>query len=105
MAISLSPGESVVAASFAVASVLAIFADMTPDLGGLRETTPHHDGAQASIFTAALTSAAVISGMSLLAKSPEIFVTGGVVIVIEGLVYWHANHTNPRTGKNEYLKQ
>lgn len=101
----LSASESVVSASFAVASVLAVFADMTPDLGGLREAAPRNDGAQASILTAVMTSVAIVSGMALLAKSPEIFITGGIVTVIEGFVYWHANQTNPRTGKNEYLRQ
>ena len=101
---SLKPSEEVVAASFSVASVLAVFDAHTPDIHNVRANDAEDENTRVSIMSAVLTSAAIVSGMAILARSPVIYVTGGVVIAIEGFQYWHANHVNPDSGKLEFTQ-
>jgi len=97
--VSLKPSEALVAASFSVAAVLAIFDEYTPQMSDVRANEPGDENTRTSTLSAALTSIAVVSGMALLARSPEVYVAGGIVIALEGLNYWRANMTNPDTGK------
>jgi hypothetical protein len=99
MAVALKPSEEVVAASFAVAAVLAVFSQHTPNLSDVKNDGANNDNTRRSIKGAVLTSAAIVSGIALLAKSPAVYIVGGLTIVIEGFQYAHANtlsHTTAR---------
>lgn len=95
----LKPSEEVVAASFAVAAVLAIFSNHTPNLADVKGDGANNDNTRRSVRGAVLTSAAVVSGIALLGKSPAVYIIGGLVITIEGLQYAHANTLSQATAK------
>lgn len=61
--------------------------------------TPHNTAIKGGINSAAWTSAAVVAGVSLLAKDPTIFVVGGAIAAALTWKYKNANMTNPATGK------
>jgi hypothetical protein len=87
----LKPSEEVVAASFAVASVLAIFSTHAPNLADVKADGANNDNTRRSIRSAVLTSSAVVSGIALLGKSPAVYIIGGLVIAVEGFQWAHAN--------------
>jgi len=95
----LKPSDEVIAASFAVAAVLAVFAQHTPNLADVKADAANKDNTRRSIRGAVLTSGAIVSGIALLAKSPAVYIVGGAVIVIEGVQYAHANTMSQVTGK------
>jgi hypothetical protein len=47
---------------------------------------------------AAWTSAAIVGGISLIAKDPNVFIIGGTMIVALSWWHRHANAVNPDTG-------
>jgi hypothetical protein len=98
----LAPSEEIVAASFSVASVLAVFDAHTPDISNIRANGAQDENTRVSIMSAVLTSAAIVAGMALIARSPVVYVTGAAVIAIEGFQYFHANHMNPDSGKLQF---
>jgi hypothetical protein len=95
---SLKPNEEIIAASFAVAAVYAIFSQNVPNLADVKAAQPGNSNVHKSVKQAVLTSAALVSGIALLAKSPIVFELGGLMIVIEGWKYYHANAVQPNTG-------
>jgi hypothetical protein len=95
----LKPSEEVVSASFAVASVLAIFSMHAPALHDVKADAANNDNTRRSIKSAVLTAAAVVSGIALLAKSPAVYIFGGLTIAIEGVQWAHANTLSQATGK------
>ena len=90
----LKPSEEIVAASFAVATVVAIYGNYTAKVNDLKGDQPSHQNTN-DATRAAIVSTAIVSGVALLARSPTTFVAGGAVIILE---YWtraHANYTMP----------
>lgn len=90
----LKPSEELVAASFAVATVVSIFGSYTASVNDIKADGPSHQTHRDS-QRAALTSIAIVSGISLLAKSPTVFVIGGATVVLEHFMRAHANYTMP----------
>lgn len=95
----LKPNDELMAASFAVASVLAIFQIDAPKLADVKSDMPGNPFTHRGVKSAVLTSAALVTGMALLAKSPTVYVAGGLTIAIEGWKFYHANAVHPATGK------
>jgi hypothetical protein len=95
----LKPSEEIIAASFSVASVVGIFQMHAPNLADVRGDGANNDNTRRSVMSAVLTSIAVVSGMALLAKSPAIYVIGGLTIAVEGFQFAHANTLSKETGK------
>ena len=95
----LKPSEEVVAASFAVAAVLAIFSTHAPNLADVKADAANNDNTRRSTRSAVLTSAAVVSGIALLGKSPAVYIIGGLVIAIEGFQFAHANTLSQVTAR------
>jgi hypothetical protein len=97
MAISLKPSEEIQISALSAAVVYGIFQLNAPNLADVKASTPG-GGASAnthkSVKTAVWTSAVVISGLAILAKSPTIFIIGGLMITVEGWKYYHANATD-----------
>src|ERR1700722_469058 len=87
----LKPSDEVIAASFAVASVLAIFSTHAPNLADVKADAANNDNTRRSVRSAVITSAVVVAGIALLGKSPAVYIIGGVVIAIEGFQFAHAN--------------
>src|SRR5690349_21027459 len=99
MAISLKPSEEVQVAALSAAVVYGIFQLDAPNLSDVKATKAGNTNVHGSVKTAAWTSAVAVAGIALLAKSPTIFVVGSVMTVVESWKYYHANVTNPATGK------
>lgn len=95
----LKPSEEVIAASFSVASVLAIFSMHAPNLSDIKHDAANNDNTRRSVRSAVITAAAVVSGIALLARSPAVYIVGGLTIAIEGFQYAHANTLSQATAK------
>jgi hypothetical protein len=98
----LKPSEELVAATFGVASVVGIFANMTPNVADVRvdaQNGSNNEMTHRSIRAASVTSAAIVSGIALLAKSPTVFVAGAATTVILAVAAQHANTVSSATGK------
>lgn len=80
------------------ALVWGVYNGALPSIADARVAQPQDRDLSASERTATWTAAAVVSGVSLLAKDPTVFVLGGSMVVI--LAWWHrhANHYNPSLG-------
>lgn len=95
----LKPNEEIMAASFAVATVVGIFGVSAPNKADVRAAAPGNSLVHSSFKTAAIESIAVVSAIALLAKSPTVYVVGGMTIVIEAWMGYHANAYSPTMGK------
>jgi hypothetical protein len=92
----LKPSEQLIAASFAVATVVAVFGHDTAPMNDVKAAPPS-DQTRNDDRRAALVSAALVSGVALLAKSPGVFVIGAGAIVVESVIRAHANFTTSNT--------
>jgi hypothetical protein len=98
----LKPNEEIQVSALSAAIVYGIFQLNVPSLADVRVSQPGGQNAQhvhGSVKTAAWTATVVTGGLALLAKSPTIFIVGGVMTVIESWKYYHANAVSPATGK------
>lgn len=95
----LKPSEEIQVSALSAAVVYGIFQLNAPNLSDVKAAPAGSKTVHGSVKTATWTSAVVISGLALLAKSPTIFIVGSVMIIGEGWKYYHANATNPKTGQ------
>ncbi len=92
--------ETSIVASLATAAVVyGIYTNATPPLTDVRVAPPRDKDIAASRKAAAWMSAALVGGISLIARDGTIFVTGGLMIVALDWWYRHANEVNPATGR------
>jgi hypothetical protein len=97
----LKPDSNVMIAAVTAAAVFAVFQLEAPPLADVRASAPGGLSAgttHRSVKGAVYTSTAVVLGLALLAKSPEIYVVGGLVTAGLGWKYYSANVTHPVTG-------
>jgi hypothetical protein len=90
----LKPNENLMLAAAVGAVVYGTYNIALPtiaDTRGLPGNTPDVDKAEK---TATWASVAVVSGISLLAKSPEVFVVGGLMTIGLAWTYKHASATD-----------
>lgn len=71
--------------------VWGIYNSALPSVAETRVASPNDNDLAAAERTATWTAAAVVSGISLLAKDPTVFVLGGSMVV--ALAWWH-RHSN-----------
>ena len=95
----LKPNEEIMAASFAVATVIGVFSSQAPNLADIKASPSNNSNTHRSIKTATLTSVSIVAGIALLAKSPTTWVIGGLTIVVESWVYMHGNTLSQATKK------
>jgi hypothetical protein len=78
--------------------VYGIYMNALPPVVDLRATPANDENVAATEKTAAWTAAAVVGGISLIAKDATVFIIGGAMIV--ALSWWnkHANMVNPEFG-------
>lgn len=92
--------EVSVPAALAVAALVGgIYANATPTLADIRGVEPGNPNVAASRKQAAWLAAAAVSGISLLAKDPTIFVMGGAMVIAFDWFHRHADRVDPTTGK------
>lgn len=80
------------------ALVWGVYNSALPSVAEERVAQPGDNDLAAAERVATWTAAAVVSGISLLAKDPTVFVLGGTMVVV--LAWWHrhSNMVNPMTG-------
>jgi hypothetical protein len=97
----LKPESEITVSALTAVAVYGIFQLNAPPLPNVKASPP--GGAASvnthkSVKTAVWTSAILVAGLGLLAKDPAIYIVGGLVTVVEGWKYYHANSTDAVTG-------
>ena len=98
----LKPNEQIIVSAAVGTAVYGIFQLNAPNLSDVKASAP---GGAASVNThksgktAVWTSAILVSGLGLLAKDPTIFIVGGLLTVVEGWKYYHANSVDAAPGR------
>ena len=105
MAITLKPEAELTVAALTAGTVYSIFQVNAPGLADVFASQPNNSTIHTSVKSAVWTSAAVVCGLSLLARSPLVFIVGSVVVAGEGWKYFAANATNPATGRPETMDE
>jgi hypothetical protein len=88
----LKPSEEMVVVAAGVSTVISIFDGCLPCYADVRHDSKGNVNTHHSVKMAAITSTAVISAISLIAKTPTLFVVGGAMIVYETWKYHYANY-------------
>lgn len=96
----LKPNEETMTSAAVLAVVYGIFQMQVPTLADVRAAQPGNANVHSSVKGAAWEAAAVVGGISLLAKSPTIFVVGGLATSVLAWHYYHANTVHPATNKS-----
>lgn len=86
---------SIMAGLATAALVYGIYSNATPTIADIRVAKPHDSDIESSRKLAAWTSAAVVAGVSLIAKDGTIFVMGGAMVIVLDWWHRHANEVNP----------
>lgn len=94
----LQPKDSVVAGVATAALVYGIYSAALPTVAETRISDPGDGILAGSERGAAYLAAAVVGGVSLLAKDPTIFVMGGSMVIAFSWLHRHANAVDPVTG-------
>jgi hypothetical protein len=94
----LEPSASIGVGLATAGLVLAIHSQATPSMADIRVASPNDDHIDGSERAASWLSVAIVSGVSLLAKDPTIFIIGGATVV--AIAWWtrYGNSVNPLTG-------
>jgi hypothetical protein len=96
----LKPETSITIAALSGLMVYGIFnVEVGPSVTDVKSAAPYNSAINGSTRSATLTSIAVVSGISLLAKDPTIFLVGGSVAALLSWKYKHANTVSPATGQ------
>jgi predicted NBD/HSP70 family sugar kinase len=92
--------EVSVIAGLSVASIVyAVYSNMTPNIADIRVAKPSDPDVDATRKAAAWTSAAIVAGVSLVAKDGTIFVIGGAMVIAMDWFHRHADQVTPLTGR------
>jgi hypothetical protein len=94
----MKPEVSIPVGLATAAVVYGIYSNATPTIADIRVGPAQDQNIDASRKMASWTAAVVVSGISLIAKDPTVFIIGGAMVV--ALDWWtrHANAINPDTG-------
>lgn len=91
MAIKIAEGHQLITAGLSATVVYSIFALNVPNMADVRADEPGNTNTYKSVNTATWTAAGVTAGLALLAKSPTVFVVGGLLTLVETWKYHAAN--------------
>jgi hypothetical protein len=94
----LKPDGSIVIGISTGILVWAIFNQSLPDAATMHATDANDTNIEAGRKKATITSAAVLSGITLLTKDVNVFILGGVILFALDFSARHANASNPVTG-------
>lgn len=85
------------------ALVYGVYSNVTPNMADIRAAEPGNTDVDATRKQAAFLTAGIVSGVSLIAKDPTIFIIGGSMVVAMDWYHRHANEVDPRTGRAAIL--
>lgn len=100
MAVSLKPDQELLIGLGAAGLVYGIFSLGVPNLADVRADEQNMNTYKA-VNTATLTSAAVVTTLGLLGRSPTIFILGGGMAVFEAWKYHFHNFGGSASSRNE----
>ena len=95
----LSPDGSIVGGIATGVLVYAIYDRSLPDAATMGATPSNDPNIESGRKKAVWTSAAVLAGVTLLTRDPNVFILGGAILVALDLHARHGNAANPDTGK------
>jgi hypothetical protein len=95
----LKPEGSLTAGVATMAIVYAIYSHSLPSQAEIHATAANDDNIEAARKKAIISSAAVVGGISLIARDPTVFILGSFTAVGLDFMARHANATSPETGK------
>jgi hypothetical protein len=98
---SIKPSDELIVGATSIALVLAIFSQNTPNLADVRADRVSNVNTHKSTKMAAITATGVVGALSLLAKSPTVFVIGGAAILFETWKLHFANYGVNGTEQNQ----
>lgn len=93
----LKPDVSLGVALATATVVYGIHQNLTPPIADVRSLDKGNPDVQASERAASWTSAAVVAGISLLAKDPTVFIVGGTMVVVMAWLTRHADQVDVTT--------
>lgn len=94
----LKPEVSITVGLAVGALVYGVYSNALPTVADIRVGQAADPDVAAAEQLAAWTSAAVVAGVSLIAKDPTVFIIGGSMVIALSWWHRHANHVNPLTG-------
>jgi hypothetical protein len=95
---SLKPEVSLTVGLAVGALVYGVYSNALPTVADIRVSNESDPDIAAAEQLAAWTSAAVVAGVSLIAKDPTVFVIGGSMVIALSWWHRHANEVNPLSG-------
>lgn len=87
----LKPETSLAVALATGAVVYGVYQNATPSIADIRSLESRNTDIQSAERGASWTAAAIVAGISLLAKDPTIFVIGGTMVVVMAWTHRHAD--------------
>ncbi len=93
----LKPDVSIGVALATATVVYGVHQNMTPSVADIRSLDKGNSDVQAAEKAATWISAALVAGISLLAKDPTIFVVGGTMVVVMSWTTKHADQVDTVT--------
>lgn len=93
----MKPEVSIGVGLATAAVVYGVYNIAMPTVADVRNAAPNDKDIEAAEKTAAWTAAAVVAGISLIAKDATVFVIGGGMTVILSWWFKHGNQVNPET--------
>lgn len=95
----LKPSESVMVSLATGAMVFGVYQYSMPSISEVHATDAHNVNLDSGRKKAMWTSAAVVGGMFLVTRDPNVFMIGGLSFLALEWSYRHANSTDAKTGK------
>jgi len=95
----LSGENSIIASLATVGLVVGTYQATVGPVSDVHATEPNEINLSASVRKAGWMSLVFVSGLTLLAKDPNIMILGGATIILQELAYRHALMTHPGTGQ------
>lgn len=104
MAIRLKAADELIVGATAITLVFAIFSNGLPNFADIRADEPSNVNTHKSTKMSAITATAAVGSLSLIAKSPTVFIIGAATILFETWKYHYANHGVNGTAENQSAK-
>lgn len=95
----LKPEMSIMVGLATATMVYAVHQNATPTIADIRVGEPMDPDIESSERGASWASAALVSGVSLIAKDPTIFIIGGAAVILMAWMERHANMVDPQVSK------
>jgi hypothetical protein len=97
--LTLKPEAELTIAALTIGTVYSVWQVEAPSLDDVRASQSGNQHVYSAVKSATWSSAAVVCGLALLARSPLVFIVGAATTAAEAWKYHYANAVNPATGK------